>query len=506
MQREIKKIGIIGSGIMGSGIAQISAQSGHQTYLYDVQNGASEKSKLNLISTFEKLQAKNKLSVEQVNLAINNIYIASELADLVECDLIIEAIVENLAIKQKLLKDLETLVSDDTILASNTSSLSITSIAAQCKFPERVIGFHFFNPVPLMKVVEVIAGLKTEPVIIQKLSQLAQAFGHRAVITKDTPGFIINHAGRAYGTEALKILNENIADISDIDRVLRDGVGFRMGPFELLDLTGLDVSHPVMESIYHQYYEEPRYKPNPLTQQMLEAKLLGRKTQAGFYQYADGHKYGEKPCQTAVKPESYPSIWIAADFIEDKKILEHYISNQNIRLDISEKPNPKSLCIIASYGEDTTHSSLRFKTDPHQTVCIDMLYGFDKHRTLMPSLITHSELIETAHYIFSRDNTHASVIQESIGFIAQRILSMVINLGCDIAQQQIATVDDINAAVRLGLGYPFGPIEWGDQLGADKILLILNRISALTNDPRYRPSPWLQRRVALNLPLTFAQS
>lgn len=503
MTYDIKSMAVIGVGIMGSGIAQIAAQSGHITYLYDTKADAAEQAKDKLAATFQKLVDKNKITTEQAAAANKNLVVAHQLEDLKDCDLIVEAIIERLDIKQGLMQQLEAVVSEHTILASNTSSLSITAIAANCNKPERVAGFHFFNPVPLMKVVEVIQGLKTDPAIIQALIELSRAFGHRPVVAKDTPGFIINHAGRAYGTEALKILNENVCDISEIDRILRDGVGFRMGPFELMDLTGLDVSHPVMESIYHQYYEEARYKPNPLTKQMLEAKQLGRKVKQGFYNYATGEKTGETAARTVERLNTYPAVWIAADFPEDKKQLEAYLTQQNIDIDTNPEPQTDSLCLLACYGEDTTQAAIRLRVNPEQAVAIDMLYGIDKHRTLMPSLITKPEYRQAAHSIFNLDGGMLSMINESIGFVAQRVLAMVINLGCDIAQQNIATVDDINAAVRLGLGYPFGPIEWGDQVGSEKILLILNRITALTHDPRYRPSPWLQRRVALHLPLTF---
>lgn len=503
MTFEIKNMAVIGVGIMGSGIAQIAAQSGHTTYLYDTKAGAAEQAKQKLAATFQKLVDKNKISAEQAAVANKHLIVADQLEELKDCDLIVEAIVERLDVKQSLMQQLEDVVSDTAILASNTSSLSITAIAANCKNPQRVVGFHFFNPVPLMKVVEVIQGLKTDPLIIDALNQLARAFGHRPVVAKDTPGFIINHAGRAYGTEALKILNENVCDISEIDRILRDGVGFRMGPFELMDLTGLDVSHPVMESIYHQYYEEARYKPNPLTKQMLDAKLLGRKVNQGFYNYATGEKTGETPAQFVTPLNTYPSVWIAADFPEDQQQLEAYLSQHNITVDTHPEPQADSLCLLACYGEDTTQAAQRFQVNPEHAVAIDLLYGITKHRTLMPSLVTKTEYRQAAHSIFNLDGGMVSMIAESIGFVAQRVLTMVINLGCDLAQQNIASVDDINAAVRLGLGYPFGPIEWGDQIGSQKILLILNRIATLTHDPRYRPSPWLQRRVALNLPLTF---
>ncbi|WP_215899263.1 3-hydroxyacyl-CoA dehydrogenase [Acinetobacter suaedae] len=506
MRYDIQTIGIIGVGTMGSGIAQIAAQSGHTTYLYDTKAGAAQQAKEKLAQTFEKLVEKNKISAEQAQAANNHLVIAQQLEDLKACDLIVEAIIERLDIKQSLMQQLESIISDNTILASNTSSLSITAIAANCSKPERVVGYHFFNPVPLMKVVEVIQGLKTDPDIVDVLNQLSRKMGHRPVVAKDTPGFIINHAGRGYGTEALKILNENVCHFSEIDRILREGVGFRMGPFELMDLTGLDVSHPVMESIYHQYYEEIRYKPSPLTKQMLDGKQLGRKVNQGFYNYETGSKVGEQPVQLVERLNEYPKVWIAADFSEDQKQLESYLIGQNIALDTGEQPHPNSLCLLACYGEDTTHAAKRLNVQPEQAVAIDMLCGIVKHRTLMPSLVTKPEYRLAAHSIFNLDGGMVSEIAESIGFVGQRVLSMVINLGCDIAQQNIATVDDINAAVRLGLGYPFGPIEWGDHVGGQKVLLTLNRMATLTYDPRYRPSPWLQRRVALNLPLTFTSN
>lgn len=502
MNRDIKNIGIIGAGIMGTGIAQIAIQSQHHVYLYDVQDGAAQHAQLKLQETLKKLLDKNKISKAQLDESLDFLHIIENIEDLRPCDLIIEAIVEKLAVKQSLIKQLETIVDSNTILASNTSSLSITSIAAECQHPERVAGYHFFNPVPLMKVVEVIQGLHTHSEILEKLANLAQKMGHRPVYTKDTPGFIINHAGRAYGTEALKILSENTSSISEIDEILKLSLGFKMGPFELMDLTGLDVSHPVMESIYNQYYQEPRYRPNILTQQMLIGKKLGRKTEEGFYQYLDQKKQviATTPRYTA-KRNGIKKVWLYTEFEDDLACLSSYLSKRNIQINHEKEPTETDLILIASYGEDATHSALRLNVNPEQVICIDMLGNFKQSRTLMPSLITQPKMIEAALEIFSEENCKAFLIQESLGFITQRVLAMIVNLACDMAQQQIASVDDINDAVKLGLGYPHGPIEWGDLIGKEKILLILERISSISHDPRYRPSPWLQRRSKLNLSL-----
>lgn len=221
-----------------------------------------------------------------------------QLQDLSACDLVVEAIVERIDVKQKLFSDLESLLPEGAVLATNTSSLSVTAIGAGLKRPGRLAGFHFFNPVPLMRVVEVIAGLKTEAVVCQQLTEFARQFGHTPVAAQDTPGFIVNHAGRGYGTEALRVAGERVANFATIDRILKDQMGFRLGPFELMDLTALDVSHPVMESIYRQYYDEPRYRPSVITAQRLAGGVVGKKVGEGFYPYVNGVAQvpAEPPC------------------------------------------------------------------------------------------------------------------------------------------------------------------------------------------------------------------
>ncbi|QIO05841.1 3-hydroxyacyl-CoA dehydrogenase [Acinetobacter shaoyimingii] len=499
----IQSIAIIGAGIMGMGIAQIAAQAGMKVQIYDSHMGNAQQGLNTLKTTLEKLQQKGKFSEEELKQILSRILIVDTLEQVDAVDLVIEAIIEDLEIKQNLFKQLEKIVSTDTILASNTSSLSITAIASVLEHPERVAGFHFFNPVPLMKIVEVVAGLMTQNQVINTLLDFAKTVGHLGVTTKDTPGFIVNHAGRAYGTEALKIFSEGVASFSEIDRILRDGAGFRMGPFELLDLTGLDVSHPVMESIYYQYYEEDRYRPNPLTRQMLEGKKIGRKVGEGFYRYENGNKQNEAPVVSIPKVDQFNQIWLQADRAQDVELLKQYLQQHGLQLDESLQPDSDSLIILATYGEDTTTAALRYGVDPKRAVNIDMLTDFARHRTLMPSLMTDQSYIDQAHAIFAQDNVTVSVIDESYGFVAQRVLAMVINLACDIAQQKIATASDIDQAVKLGLGYPSGPISWGDSLGADRILLILERILASTHDQRYRASPWLKRRVQLGLPLLY---
>ena len=273
---------------MGQGIAQIAAQAGSTVKLFDMQSEAVNKALKNVYSQWDKLADKGRISPEQVAQYKANLQSVEFLGELADCDLVIEAIVERLDIKKTFFHELEALVKPDAVLATNTSSLSVTAIAAVLKRPEQFAGYHFFNPVPLMKVVEVIAGLKTKPEVCEKLSSYARDMGHKAVVAQDTPGFIVNHAGRGYGTEALRVVSEGIADFATVDRILKDQVGFKLGPFELMDLTALDVSHPVMESIYQQYYEEPRYRPSVITAQRLAGGVVGKKVGEGFYKYVEG--------------------------------------------------------------------------------------------------------------------------------------------------------------------------------------------------------------------------
>src|SRR5439155_262561 len=263
------------------------------------------------------------------------------------------------------------------------SSLSVTAMAAACKRPGRVAGYHFFNPVPVLKIVEVVDGVRTEPWVTDTLTALARRFGHTPVRCKDTPGFIVNHAGRAFVPESLRVLAEGVADFATIDRILVDAAGFRLGPFGLMDLVGLDVAHAVMKSMYQQYYEEPKYRPSFL----------------------------------------------------------------------AEPP------------------------------------------------VARPEVRDAAHGLLAADGVPVSVIKDSPGFVAQRVVAHIVNVGCDIMQMRIASPEDLERAVMLGLGYPRGPLGLGDALGAQKILAVLEAMHSFFLEPRYRPSPWLKRRARLGVSL-----
>ncbi|TPE45346.1 3-hydroxyacyl-CoA dehydrogenase NAD-binding domain-containing protein [Pontibacter mangrovi] len=282
---DIKTIGIIGAGTMGQGIAQVCAQAGYKTMVFDVEAQALEKARQRILQNLDKGMERGKLTNADKEAALKNLTYTGDMLQL-RCDVVIEAVVERLEVKQSIFQELANINTPATILASNTSSIPITQIAAAVPNPERVVGMHFFNPAHIMKLVEVISGAATSPEVAHIIKELAGKLGKTAVMTKDSPGFIVNRVARPYYTEALKLLEEGVADVETIDKLMQAS-GFRMGPFELMDLIGVDTNYSVTTSMFEAFQYEARFRPSHIQQQLVNAGHCGRKSGQGFYTYAN---------------------------------------------------------------------------------------------------------------------------------------------------------------------------------------------------------------------------
>jgi len=499
---ECKTIGVVGAGTMGRGIVQLFAQAGHVVRCHDAQAGAAAKAVDYVDGMLAKLVDKGRLEHVELERIRGRMTACASLSDLADCDVVIEAIVEDLGAKRELFRALEGIVGEGAILASNTSSLTVSDIAAGCARPERVAGLHFFNPVPLMKVAEVIAAVRTSAAAIEALREITTGAGHRAVVTADQPGFLINHAGRGLYTEGLRIVEEQVASPADVDDVLREGLGFRMGPFELLDLTGLDVSAKVMTSIYEQFHQEPRFRPSSLVAPRVAAGMFGRKSGEGWYRYEAGNPV--RPPGSAVPPLRRDlAVWIDPAAHQSAELTQ-LARSAGARL--VTNPLEAQIAIVQPWGVDATHAALALGIDATRCVAVDPITPFGLRRTLMLTALTTADARDAAHALLASDGVAVTVIGDSPGFIAQRVIATIVNIAANIVQRGIGSVADLEDAVRLGLGYPRGPLAWGDHLGAERIVAILQAQLRLTGDPRYRPSPWLARRVALGVPLTTPEA
>jgi 3-hydroxybutyryl-CoA dehydrogenase len=491
-------VGVIGAGAMGRGIAQVAATGGMQVLLLDSRAGAAQEARGFIEKMLTRAAEKGRLAPEEATAATQRIQFVDNVAAMKPCHVVIEAIVENLDAKRQLFGELEAVVDADCILATNTSSLSVTTIAAGLRTPQRFGGLHFVNPVPLMKLVEVIDGLLTAHWVGDALMALGRRMAREPVRLSDTPGFLVNQVGRGFTLEAAHIAAEGIATFVDADRVMRDVCDFRMGPFELMELTGLDVTQPASELIYDQFYQEPRYRPAILMRERYEAGVLGRKSKRGFYDYDAEMKAVVLP--EAPAPAARPhSVWVSRAEADGHAALSALLKQLGAAVEDGSAPSAQALCLVTPYGADATTSAVEQGLDPRRTVAVDTLFGLDRRRTIMATPVTDTAYRDAAHGLLASDGVPVTVCRDSPGFIAQRIVAMIVNIGCAIAQARTAVPADIDKAVRLGLNYPQGPFGFADTLGVARIHQVLSAMYRLYGDPRYRPNIWLTRRARLGV-------
>ena len=490
-------LGVIGAGAMGAGIAQSALMAGLGVILHDANGAALGKAQREIEARLARLAEKGQMTREAVAEAQRRLTLAERLEELAPAQILIEAIIEQLEPKQRLFTALEQIVPAGAVLATNTSSLPVAAIARACRHRERVCGLHFFNPVPLMRLVEVIRTADTAERTMDVAFALARRLGKTPVRVKDVPGFLVNLVGRAYLTEALHIQHEGVAPVATIDRIMREAAGFRMGPFELMDLTGMDVNFPATRAVYEGFQHDPRLKSTILHESLFMAGQLGRKSGRGFYTYGENNTAVSAGDGGDGEPGLPPGGGAPGAWIAEEAPGFALLAERGVRLVCADEAE---LVLVSPGGADAASTAARLGLDPAKVVAVDFL-GRDKgFLTLMAPIGGDGAARKLAAYLRGT-GLSVAVVKDSPGFVAPRILAMVVNLACEIAQVGIGTPEDIDVAMRLAQNYPRGPFEWGEWMGAAQAHDMLRQMQDVTGSDRYRPSLWLRRRALLGLPL-----
>jgi len=498
-----RTVAVIGSGAMGAGIAQVAAAAGYTVQLFDTRAEAVTQAIAGIAAMFDKLAAKGRMTADQARQASARLHPASSLAALAEAALVVEAIVENLDVKRKVFAELEGLVADDCIFASNTSSISITSIGAGLRLPQRLVGMHFFNPVPLMALVEVISGLASDAAVAACVYDTALVWGKNPVHTKSTPGFIVNRVARPYYAEALRLLNEQAADPATIDAILRESGGFRMGPFELMDLIGHDVNFAVTQSVFQAYFTDPRFTPSLIQQELVNAGFLGRKSARGFYHYGDNVAAPLALTETpAVLAPQVVQLFGAGPLVSALSArLEH------LSLERHMAPGADQLLLQCGnarlYLTDGRSATQRASDNAHaDTILIDLAldYSLATRVALTPadqcSSAAYAQilaLLQAAGYAVSR-------LDDVPGMAVMRTVAMLANEAADTVNQGVCSAADADMAMQKGVNYPRGPLAWADAIGLPVIADVLAHLAAAYGEDRYRVSPLILRKTASGVP------
>ena len=492
-------VAIVGAGTMGQGIAQVSAQGGLTVLVFDARPGGGAEAVAQVGKRFDRLVEKGRIGDDDAANAKANLQAVDELDALAGCDAVFEAVFEDYDVKVKVFKDIEAIVSKDCIIASNTSSIPISSIARNCEKRDRVAGLHFFVPVPLMKLVEVIRAAETSDETVAALTELGKRMTRVPVTVADMPGFLVNMGGRAFTTEGIRIAHESVALPEQIDAIMRDCRGFRMGPFELMDLIGIDVNFPASRQIYDGYMQDPRIKTSPNHEAMFNSGQFGRKTGGGWYTYADGRMVDAPSGDHATS--AAPASKVALAETDDA------LAALCRELELAVGEDDGSCPILAApFGDDSTHTVLRTGADYTRLVCVDLSCDTSRRLTIMTAPGADPAIRDSVAAAANAANRAVTAIGDSPGFVAQRMTAMIANLGCYMAEVSLAKPDDIDLALKLGLNYPLGPLELAADLGPKRCLQILERMQAITGEDRYRPAMWLKRRAALDLPIHLPHS
>jgi 3-hydroxybutyryl-CoA dehydrogenase len=484
-------VAVIGAGTMGAGIATVAAMAGHTVILYDSNPAASAAAVAAIKKDLGASAEKERISFEQASLTGERLSVGEKLSSLKDASLIVEAIVENLSVKKELLRSLESFVTTDCILATNTSSISISRLASGLQRSERVVGMHFFNPATKMRLVEVIEGLETRPEVAKIIFETAKLWGKQPVYAKSTPGFIVNRVARPYYAEALRLLGEGAADPATIDAIMHDCAGFRMGPFELMDLIGNDVNFSVTKSIFEAFYFDPRFTPSVLQQELVDAGHFGRKTGRGFHDYSAG---ALPPAPKNVsKVPALGKISLQIDTSFGKALLARLpgsIVVEELAVDTTE-PLMKvgEACIYVTDGR--TANEHAFANGKKNVILCDSCLDYSQSTRVAvtkASLCTEEALLLTIG-VFQDAKFAVSVIEDVAGMVVMRTVCMIVNEAFDLVNQQVCSEEALDTAMQLGMNYPLGPIGWTSLFGAETVYTVLKNLGRHYGEDRYRISP-----------------
>ncbi|MFD2645383.1 3-hydroxyacyl-CoA dehydrogenase PaaH [Pseudomonas japonica] len=489
-------VAVIGAGAMGAGIAQVAASAGHRVFLYDNRPGAAAQAIEGIGRQLARRVDSGKLAASARDACLNALVPVDTLEQLANAGLVIEAIVEHLEVKQNLLRQLEASCREDCILASNTSSISITRLGAGMTRPERLVGMHFFNPAPVMALVEVIKGLASDPAVVDCVLATAAAWGKKPVLARSTPGFIVNRVARPFYAESLRLLQEGVADCASLDALLREAGGFAMGAFELTDLIGHDVNYAVTCSVFDAYYQDMRFQPSQIQKELVDAGHFGRKSGRGFYDYREG---AERPqALTLQSSADVPEVVVEGEIGVLQGLLER-LSAAGVK--VSRRAGRGLLRVgEATLALSDGRLAAQRSVDEGLTnlVLLDLALDYPGCTRLgiAWAVGTEAAAVDQVVALLAHAGIAVTPLRDSPALCVLRTVAMLANEAADALLQGVASAADIDLAMRAGVNYPRGPLAWADQLGHGLLVEVLDNLQTAYGEERYRPSLQLRRQLA----------